>query len=246
MKRFTILVTTILLFGVAIAFARGATTVSVKTTAPTVRVAAGEDVPLKYSRIYWEYNSSANDLGVHVTLDGEDWTRLRITNPNNKLLFDVVGKGPYKNLGMTELFFEGAEPSLDDFPLADLLALFPEGEYEFDGKIAGGGKTEGTWMFSHAIPDGPLVSAEVGPNDFLKISWTAVTTNPPGFPNKPLNIVKYQVIVEDFLVTVPANVLSLTVSPEFVATLAAGEHLYEVLAIDANANQTLREGSFIK
>lgn len=232
--------------GVVGALARGRTAVTVRTNAAPRPAVAGEDVPLKYSRIYWEYNSSANDLGVHVTLDGEDWTRLRIRNPNKKLLFEVNGKGPYKNLGMTELFFEGAEPSLDDFPLNDLLALFPEGEYEFDGKLAGGGETEGTWMFSHAIPDGPQVSAEVGPNNFLKISWTAVTANPAGFPIKPLNITGYQVIVENFLVTVPSTVLSLTVSPEFVATLAPGEHLYEVLAIDANANQTLREGAFIK
>jgi hypothetical protein len=31
--------------------------------------------------IYWEYNSSVNDLGVHVFLDGEDWRELKIINP---------------------------------------------------------------------------------------------------------------------------------------------------------------------
>ncbi|MCA8954846.1 MAG: hypothetical protein KDC87_02165, partial [Planctomycetes bacterium] len=72
----------------------------------------GGEIPFKYARIYWEYNASADDLGVHVTLDAEDWTRLRIENPNDRTLFEVKGKGPYGNLGMTELFFEGAEPSL--------------------------------------------------------------------------------------------------------------------------------------
>lgn len=48
-----------------------------------------------------------------MTLDGQNWKGLRIVNPNDKILFEVRGRGPDKNLGMTELFFEGAEPSLD-------------------------------------------------------------------------------------------------------------------------------------
>ena len=89
-----------------------------------------EEVPFKIAKIYWEYNASANDLGVHVSLDAEDWRRLRILKPNNRSIFEVEGRGAYHELGMTELFFEGAEPSLDEFPLAGLLARFPEGEYE--------------------------------------------------------------------------------------------------------------------
>jgi hypothetical protein len=201
---------------------------------------------LEFARIYWEYNASANDLGVHVTLDGEDWTRLKLVNPEQKTLFNVAGSGPYKQLGMTELFFEGAEPSLDEFPLEDLLALFPEGEYDFEGRTVDGALIEGEWEFSHAIPAGPVVSTEQGPGDFLRIHWTPVTTNPPGFPVEPLTITGYQVIVDPFQVTVPANVFSMTVPPEFVATLGPGEHPFEVLAIDQSANQTLTEGSFVK
>ncbi len=79
------------------------------------------------ARIYIEYNESANDLGFHVTLDGEDWTRLQIYDPSGTRFADLTAKGGYKNLGLTELFFEGAEPNLDEFPLDELLALFPEG-----------------------------------------------------------------------------------------------------------------------
>ena len=207
---------------------------------------AAEDVSLSFSRIYWEYNSSANDLGVHVTLDGEDWKRLKIVNPNGRTLFVVEGRGPYEQLGMTELFFEGAEPSLADFPLQDLLALFPEGEYEFAGRTVDGAEIDGTWIFSHAIPDGPAVSAVVGPGNLLVINWTPVTSPPPGFPNRPITIAGYQVIVGSFQVTVPATATSVTVPPEFVASLASGEQPYEVLAIEANANQTLTEGTFVK
>jgi len=146
---------------------------------------------------------------------------------------------------MTELFFEGAEPSLDELPLAGLLARFPEGQYEIQGHAVDGKHLESEVMFSHAIPAGPAVSAAVGAGDSLVISWTPVTSPPPGFPNKPINIVGYQVIVGLFLVTVPATATSVTVPPEFVASLASGVQPYEVLAIEASANQTLTEGTFV-
>lgn len=214
--------------------------------APAARPVPEPSVPLSISKIYWEYNASANDLGVHVFLDGEDWKKLKITKPDGSTIFEVKGSGPYKALGMTELFFEGAEPSLDDFPLADLLALFPEGEYEMEGVTVDGEEIEGEVDFSHAIPDGPDVSAQVGANDFLRILWSPVTSPPPGFPLEPIRIAGYQVIVGSFQVTLPPSATAVTVPPEFVAALAPGEHPFEVLAIEVSGNQTLTEGTFVK
>ncbi len=211
----------------------------------TGRCYAQQEIPFKIAKIYWEYNSSANDLGVHVSLDAEDWRLLRIRTPNGRSIFEVRGFAAYRELGMTELFFEGAEPSLDEFPLAGLLTRFPEGEYEISGRTVDGVALESDVMFSHAIPDGPYPSAAVGPGDSVVISWTPVSSPPPGFPNKPINIVGYQVIVGLFQVTVPASTLSVTVPPEFVASLPSGVQAYEVLAIEASANQTLREGTFV-
>jgi hypothetical protein len=225
-------------------------TLSLAVAASVVLVAGSREcradgIPFKIAKIYWEYNASANDLGVHVSLDAGDWKRLTILKPNGLSIFQVEGRGPYRELGMTELFFEGAEPSLDEFPLAGLLARFPEGEYEIQGRTVDGELLESDVMFSHAIPDGPEVSAELGPGDSLVISWTAVTAPPPGFPARPINIVGYQVIVGSFQVTVPATTTSVTVPSEFVASLASGEQPYEVLAIEASANQTLTEGTVV-
>jgi hypothetical protein len=222
----------------------GLAVASTAVALPSARAGQGRDVQLDISRIYWEYNSSANDLGVHVFLDGEDWKWLKISKPNERVLFAVAGFGPYKQLGMTELFFEGAEPSLEDVPLEALLAAFPEGVYEFEGRTVDDVEIEGEAEFSHAIPDGPQVRAIVGPNDFLRIRWTPVDTPPPGFPDLPVNVVAYQVIVESFQVTVPAGVDGMTVPREFVASLAHGEHQFEVLAIEESGNQTITEGSF--
>jgi len=229
-----------------IAVALGAALTASSSTLAGPPPAQKAPVELEVSKIFWEYNSTDNDLGVQVSLDGEEWQRLKIVNPVGKTIFNVAGKGPYKQLGLSELFFEGAEPTLTDFPLQDLLDLFPEGQYDFKGATIDGEKVTGSWMFTHAIPAGPEVSTEQGPGDLLRIHWTAVTGNPPDFPVEPVTITGYQVIVEPFQVTVPANVLSVTVPPEFVASLDPGEHGFEVLAIDASANQTITSGTFVK
>jgi hypothetical protein len=201
-------------------------------------------LPFPEARIYIEFNSSANDLGFHVFLDAEDWKEVEIVNPNGRTIFEVEGKGGYGKLGLTELFFEGAEPSLDEFPLEDLLALFPEGKYTFTGTTVEGKTLISKPTLSHAVPAGPTVSAKVGDNNLLVIKWVAPGGPPAGFPNRPINIVGYQVIVESFQVTVPASSRRVTVPPEFVNSLAPGEHAFEVLAIEASGNQTITEGFF--
>lgn len=200
---------------------------------------------LDIAKVYFEYNASANDLGVHVFVDGEDWQTLTITNPAGRPIFTVKGTGPYRALGLTELFFEGAEPSLDDVPLEALLDLFPEGTYTLAGQTVDHETMTSTVMLTHAIPDGPEVSAELGPNHALTISWEAVTGPPAGFPEAPITIIGYQVIVGTFQVTVPATVRRVTVPPEFVATIDAGDHEFEVLAVEAGGNQTITEGVFV-
>ena len=211
-------------------------------------LAAKKKLELEISRIYWEYNSSANDLGVHVSLDGEDWRKLKIINPAGRTIFEVEGRGPYRLLGLTELFFEGAEPNLDDFPLENLLARFPEGTYRFTGRTVDGDAIAGTGQFTHAIPAGPTNVVTALNGNSLVISWNPVTGPPAGFPDLPITIVGYQVIVGSFQVTIPATTtpLQVTVPPEFVASLPGGQNLFEVLAIEASGNQTITEGSFTK
>ncbi len=197
------------------------------------------------ARIYIEFNQTGNDLGFHVSLDGEDWTSLEIVNPAGETIFEVEGTAAYQDLGMTELFFEGAEPSLDDFPLADLLALFPEGRYTFIGVTVGGSRVMSRATLSHAIPDAPAVSTRLD-DDTIIISWAPVSDPPEGFPERRIDIVGYQIIVGSFQVTLPASSTEVTVPREFFQSLGPGDHPFEVLAIDASGNQTITEGSFEK
>jgi len=159
------------------------------------------------------------------------------------IALNAVGIPHVQGPPFTELSFEGAEPSLDEFPREELLALFPEGEYEFEGRTAGGEALGGKGTLTHAVPAPPDISAQVGANDMLAISWAPVTEPAEGFEG-PIDVAGYQVIVGPFQVTLPASSTNVTVPPQFVASLGAGQHAFEVLAIDASGNQTIAEGSF--
>ena len=123
------------------------------------------------AKIFFELNASANDLGVHVFLDGEDWRTLKIDSPNGRTIFEVEGEGPYAELGLTELFFEGAEPSLDEVPLQELLGLFPEGSYSFVGKTVDGSDIQRTATLTPSI-FGSITYAGFSPaSSFTTRSW---------------------------------------------------------------------------
>jgi hypothetical protein len=199
------------------------------------------EIPLEAARIYIEFNSTDNDLGFHVFLDGEDWRELKIVKPDGRTIFEVQGRGAYADLGMTELFFEGAEPSLDEVPLAELLALFPEGVYQFLGKTVEGDNLVGAATLTHAIPDGPsILSPEedevVNPGNAV-IRWKSVTS-PPG-----IQVVGYEVIVGSSSFRLPAAQTSLKVPPEILER--GTEYEFEVLAIEAGGNQTITASSFV-
>lgn len=204
----------------------------------------GEAIQFEEARIFFEYNQTDNDLGVHVFLDGEDWKEVRIESPTGRQLIAVQGNAAFQDFGLTELFFEGAEPSLEEVPLDELLGLFPEGVYRFRGRTVRGEAIEGESTLTHAVPSAPEVTTEAGEDDALQIRWTPVSGPPPDFPDRPVEIVAFQVILDSFEVTLPADATSVTVPPEFVASLETGEHELEVLAIEEGGNQSITEIAF--
>jgi hypothetical protein len=163
--------------------------------------------------------------------------------PGAVLLLDEVGTIVFANSGARELFFEGAEPSLDDVPLQQLLARFPEGRYRFIATRVDGARLLSAATLTHSVPAGPSVAADLD-GDSLVIRWQPVTGPPPGFPVERIEIVGYQVIVEPFQVTLPSSSRQVTVPREFVQSLPRGTHAFEVLAIEKGGNQTITEGSF--
>src|SRR5215813_870657 len=201
----------------------------------------GNKAPFDAASIYIEFNSTDQDAGIQVALDAEAWKNLRIASPDGRSILAVGGKGSLKKLGLSEFFFESDEPGLDELPLNDFLAMFPEGEYKFFGTTPDGGKLLSTATFSHQIPDGPvIVSPALQDRANAVIRWNPVTT-PSG-----IAIASYELVIEQedrtFDVTLPATATSVTIPPEFLQP--ATGYPFEVLAKAENGNQTITGSSF--
>ena len=209
----------------------------------------GDDVQFARTQMYIEYNATAGDVGMQVSMDGEPWKHLRVFRPDGRLIMEVRGRRSLALQGFTELFFESSEPPLASVPLPVFLARFPAGEYEFEGRTLNGREITGVATFTHAIPEEPVV---VSPQDNTVqnpantvVTWIPVS-NPPGS-----EIVAYQVTVTQaldvlpkrvFSVHVPADTTNVTVPAEFLQHGAVYE--FEVLAIEAGGNQTIHRGDF--
>ena len=169
--------------------------------------------------------------------------------------------------GGTELFLETAEPEFETpDELQELLDLLPEGKYRFYGRTVEGAWLYGKAKLTHNIPCKPelLVPAEVDPEEEeldavtepVKISWEPVEgqlgpdpedEEEVGCTDKAVEIVAYQVIVEDeeggeFNIILPADAEEVTIPDEF--TEASTAYKFEVLAIEKSGNQTIAESFF--
>ena len=66
------------------------------------------------AEFFIEVNSTDGDAGVQLFLDGEQWNSLMMFDPNGEKFLDVAASGSLMTQGLTEFFFESAEPSFDD------------------------------------------------------------------------------------------------------------------------------------
>ena len=236
--------------------ALGAALAGTAGAAPGSSVQAADAViPLKASTLIIEFNSSAEDIGVQFFLDSDGWRAVEILDPNGAELFSAETEGRLmRQGGGTELFLESVEPELIDLPFAQFFARFPEGTYTFRAIDNDRLRQVGRVEFSHDIPQGPVLITPVpDPGDEcaddvprpVVISWLPVTHSIFG---EPLNIVGYEVIIENDIDTnydvhLPASVgTTLTTSPELLAPHT--DYIFEVLAIDEGGNQTITEGCF--
>lgn len=221
---------------------------------------ASEPVALEDAVMRVEVNSTDQDAGFQVFLDGEGWKKVSVRGPDRRPILNVrVGGGVKWIGGGTELFLETAEPEYEDLgELQDLLDFLPEGDYEFFGRtVEENLKLVGTAELTHVVPAGPVITApssasddecaEGVPANAAIVSWEPVTTDI--FGSSDIEIVGYQVIVEDeesgrsFQVDLPADATQVTVSPEVLEPDT--EYKFEILAIEESDNQTITESCFI-
>lgn len=200
---------------------------------------------LEDAEIYIEINDTDGDAGIQVFIDGEGWDTMQMRGPNG-LQFSVLAERSVGMQGITEFFFESAEPSFEEQSLEELLELFPEGIYKFKGTTTDGRRLKGRAELTHALPDAPvqifpLEDDEVDPADAV-FTWEEVD-DPPGS-----EIEEYEVVVEceepgsEMKVNVPSDITQVTVPPEVLQ--GQEECKWEVLAVEESGNQTISESEF--
>jgi hypothetical protein len=127
-----------------------------------------------------EINATDGDAGFHALLDADAWQRVSIAAPGGQELFTTSVQGVLAQQGLTEIFFESAEPlcAADEdepetpvVPLAEFLARFPPGEYRLTGTSAEAGELEGAAELTHALPAAPRIVTFDG----ATVTWTKGT-----------------------------------------------------------------------
>lgn len=242
------------------------TAITCAMAAPTTHLLADDDdeIPFDVAEIFLELNDTDGDLGIHALIDGEEWRRLSIENPQERKLLSINVRSKLRRQGLTELFFESAEPTFDELAPAQFFGRFPEGIYEVEGLTLDGEEMESETRLTHLLPAPPEAYVNGVPAvqdcdeddipefaaEGLVISWDPVTMSHPvlGRTGEPIEVVNYELVVEiddtpyKHSMILPPDVTSAEV-PEDLLGLA-DEFKYEVLVREASFNQTAIESCF--
>ncbi len=226
---------------------------------------ADDEIAFDEANVFFELNDTDGDLGIHSLIDGEPWKRLKIEDPNDRTMLKIRVNGRLKRQGLTELFFESAEPTFDELAPEKFFRRFPEGVYEIEGLTLDGEELESEAEVTHLLPSPPInnnlqVSGVDASEDCdedvplvrtpIVISWDPIDLSHPdlGRTNEPIEVEQYQVVVEDeesgatLSVELPPDVTSYEVSDDFIGL--ARVFKYEVLVREASGNQTATESCF--
>ena len=188
-------------------------------------VTADDEEPFDEARLFFELNDTDGDLGIHGKVDGDEWKYLEIEDPRDRKMMHVWVRGRLRRQGLTELFFESAEPCFPDVedcedPLdpSTFFRRFPEGEYDIEGYTLDGEERESEVFLSHVIPAAPadvMVNGEQAAENCdaeelpevgapVTLSWGEVTNahaelgKAPGssLASHGIEVIYYEVVVE--------------------------------------------------
>ncbi len=192
-----------------------------------------DEIPYDEAEIFFELNNTDGDLGIHALIDGDAWKSMTIEDPSERRLLSVRAQSKLRQQGMTEIFFESAEPTFDELTPEEFFDRFEPGTYEIEGKTLEGDELESETELTHLMPapprptvngvpmavqcdeeepgyDAPEVTAPI------TIAWPAVTTSHPdlGSPQGSREIVihNYQLVVETEIETAAGEELEVLIS----------------------------------
>ena len=237
----------------------GAATPAADRTAPQ----GDDETPFDEADLFFELNDTDGDLGLHALIDGDAWKSLEIENPAEREQMRVTVSGNLRRQGLTELFFESAEPPFDELPPEQFFLRFPEGEWEIEGITLDGEELESEDVLSHVMPAPPdnitlngVPSAEDCDADPLPsvtppvlIDWDPVTESHPEIGREgEIEIVRYQLVLEtagplNLTLDLPPEVTEFEVPAEIIAM--SDEWKFEIVAREETGNQTAVESCFL-
>ncbi|NNM20507.1 MAG: hypothetical protein HKO55_04450 [Gammaproteobacteria bacterium] len=222
-----------------------------------------EEEPFDEAEVYVELNDTDGDLGIHASIDGGPYKKLEISTPDDHEILQLRAKSALRHQGVTQLFFESAEPTFDELTPAEFFARFPEGIYEVEGTGLEKEEYESETFFSHVLaapPDNVLVSgvplsddcdeSVPGVSPPIVISWDPVMSSHPEIGKAgDVEIAAYQLVVEReepellvYSVDLPPDVTSMSVPSGFIAL--GDEFKYEIIVRTSTHNNTAVESCF--
>jgi hypothetical protein len=227
--------------------------------------AAAQAAPFPIADIYFEFNATARDIGAHVSLDAPNWKEVRIVDPTGKRLVELEPQGNFRRVGITEVFFEGAEPSLADVPFSEFLTRVPAGEYLFLGTTVDNGRLRSSDPLTTEIPCpveivSPGAQGKVDADDVV-VRWRPAPGifDPDGdvCNSGEVDLVAYEVLVvleneafpfkRQLALHLPAGATSIAIPPDFIrqgARLPGTIYEIEVSAIEDTGNRTFAAREF--
>ncbi len=226
---------------------------------------ADNAIPFDEAELFFELNDTDGDLGIHSKIDGDEWKRLEIEDPNERRMLNIRVQGRLKRQGLTEIFFESAEPTFDELDPADFFNRFPQGIYEIEGITLDGEERESEVLLSHVIPAAPAnvtINGKSAAEDCdaelpvvsvpVTLAWASVTGSHEelGIAGD-VDVRYYEVVVEidetDYKSSsiLPAGITEWTVADNDFFTLAdGGEYKFEILVRSESGNKTAMESCF--
>ena len=109
-------------------------------------------IPFDELSLTLEINATDIDSGILFFADtDESLEHLMVKDPSGNTIFELTSSDP-QELGLTEIFWETAEP---DIPTA--LLAYPEGSYAVTGTAFDGTIVQGTAILSHKVPRRPKI-----------------------------------------------------------------------------------------
>ena len=222
-------------------------------SAPDSVAEDGEEVELDAAEVFIEWNSTDTDFGIQFFWDGDAWKNMKVKNTKGRPVLKVKNRRNLQDQGLTEGFFESAEPPASELSMLAFLDRFPEGEYEFCGKTLDGCDLVGETEFTHTLPAPPEDLSPEEDDVVSHLGFTAsfseVTTDSRG---NDLDVELYELVIEkeddDPILQVFSVILRPGQTSVFVpaAFLEPGtEYTLEVIVQEESGNRTIAEsGAF--